>query len=252
LIGFSAVFLLLLGLPLIALLWRSLDQRAWEQAGGAGIPEALLLSWFTSLITVFFTLLLGTPLAYVLARWRFPGRRWVTVLVELPVVLPPAVAGLGLLLAFGRVGLLGPALAGLGISLPFTTAAVVIAQTFVAAPFYIRAAQVGFAGVDQELEDAGRVDGAGGLRLFWYITLPLTRRALAAGLALSWARAMGEFGATILFAGSLRGRTQPMSLLVYNIFERNLDGAVWAGVLLIVMALAALALSRWLTGESDS
>ncbi len=243
--------MLLLVLPLLALVIRSLQTRAWEGTPESGIAEAIGLSLVTTAITVIVTILLGTPLAYVLARWRFRGRRLLTVLVELPVVLPPAVAGLGLLVAFGRRGLFGPLLGSLDIQLPFTTAAVVMAQTFVSAPFYIRAAQIGFQHIDPEIEAASRVDGAGGLALFWWITLPLAFRGLAAGLTLSWARAMGEFGATILFAGSVQGRTQTMPLLVYNVLERDINAAIWTGLLLVGMALAALLLSQWLSRKRD-
>ncbi len=242
----------MLGLPLVALLLRAIENRAWEKTPGSGIPEAILLSVFTTTITASITLMLGTPLAYILARWKFPFKRLIAVLVELPIVLPPAVAGLALLIAFGRRGLLGPTLESLGIILPFSTAAVIIAQVFIAAPFYIRAAQVGFQSIDLEIEDAARVDGAGGLTLFRYITLPLARRTLAAGLVLSWARALGEFGATILFAGSLQGRTQTMPLLVYKVFERDIDAAIWTGLLLVAIALAALLLSQWLNRKSDT
>ncbi len=242
----SAGLLLLLGLPLVALFFRSIETRAWEKTPGSGIPEAIFLSVFTTTITAIITLLLGTPLAYILARWSFPLKRLIAVLVELPIVLPPAVAGLALLIAFGRRGLLGSTLESLGIVLPFTTAAVIVAQTFIAAPFYVRAAQVGFQGIEMEIEDAARVDGAGGFTLFRSITLPLARRALAAGLVLSWARALGEFGATILFAGSLQGRTQTMPLLIYNVLERDVDAAVWTGLILVGLALVALLLSHWL------
>jgi molybdate transport system permease protein len=243
---------LLLALPLAALLLRSLEARAWERTGEFGIPEAIGLSLATTLMTALLTILLGTPLAYILARWRFAGQRLLTVLIELPVVLPPAVAGLALLVAFGRRGVLGSALASVGISLPFSTAAVVIAQTFISAPFYIRAAQVAFGGIEREIEEAGRVDGADGWALFWRITLPLAGRGLAAGLTLSWARAMGEFGATILFAGSLQGRTQTMPLLVYNVLERDINAAIWTGLLLVGVALAALLASHWLSRPDDA
>jgi molybdate transport system permease protein len=159
-------------------------------------------------------------------------------------ILPPAVAGLALLLTFGRRGLVGGALDSIGITIPFTPFAVILAQTFVAAPFYIRAAQVGFLSVSKEIEDAARVDGAPSLALFLRITLPLSSRALAAGLILCWARALGEFGATILFAGSLQGRTQTMPLLIYNIIERDLDAAVWTGLILIALALVAMIISQ--------
>jgi molybdate transport system permease protein len=150
------------------------------------------------------------------------------------------------LITLGRRGLLGPSLDALGISLAFTTGAVILAQTFVAAPFYIRAAQIGFQNVPEEIESAARVDGASGWALFRLITLPLAFRALLAGLTLSWARALGEFGATILFAGSLQGRTQTMPLLIYNVLERDIDAAIWTGLLLVILALATLLLAQWL------
>jgi molybdate transport system permease protein len=245
----STLLILLLVLPLIALLLRAIGTQGWQGLPDAGITEAVFLSVITTLCTVGLTVLLGTPLAFVLARWQFPFKRLLTVLVELPIVLPPSVAGLALLVAFGRRGLLGPVLSGLGVSLPFTTAAVVMAQIFISAPFYIRSAQVGFQSIEPEIEDAARVDGADGIPLFWHITLPIASRALAAGLALSWARALGEFGATILFAGSLQGRTQTMPLLVYNVLERDINAAIWTGLLLVGMALGALLLSQWLSGK---
>ena len=243
----AAIGLVFLGLPIAVILVRGLG------AAGAmtGVAEALLLSLITTLITAGLTVLFGTPLAYVFARWRFPLRRTLSLLIELPIVLPPAVAGLALLTTFGRRGVLGGLLSSLGISLPFTTAAVVLAQTFVSAPFYIRAAMVAFQGLSREVEDAARVDGAAGFTLFVRVTLPLSRRALTAGLILSWARALGEFGATILFAGSLQGRTQTMPLLIYNILERDLDAALWAGFLLIVMAVGALLLTQILRRSNE-
>ncbi len=245
----AAVAILFLTLPLAALIIRALQNQAWANIPGTAIPDAIWLSFASTLVSMIMTITFGTPLAYVLARRRFPFKRLINVLVELPIVLPPAVAGLALLLTFGRRGLLGAPLDELGITIPFTLAAVIMAQTFVAAPFYVRAAAVGFAGVPRELEDAGRVDGAGGASLFWYITLPLSLRALAAGLVLSWARALGEFGATILFAGSLQGRTQTMPLLIYNVIERDIDAAIWTGLLLVGIALAALLVAGWLRRE---
>lgn len=244
----GALFLIV---PLAVLILRSAATRGWEGLPQTGVAEAVSLSLATTTLSTGLTLLLGTPLAYVLARWRFPGRSLVNTLVTLPIVLPPAVAGLALLLTFGRRGLLGPSLTLLGINIAFTPTAVVMAQTFVAAPFFIRAAIVGFRGISREIEDAGRVDGAAGWALFRLVTLPLAGRALAAGLILAWARALGEFGATIMFAGSLSGRTQTMPLLVYSVFERNVDAAIWTGVLLLGVALAALLLSQWLSNSDD-
>lgn len=247
----AGLALILLGLPLVALILRGVTGRGWEGQSGAMVTTAVLLSLFTTAITSLITIGIGTPLAYLLARRRFPLRGAVLLLVELPVVLPPAVAGVALLLAFGRRGVLGGVFASFGVNLPFTTAAVIVAQTFVAMPFYIRAAMVGFAGIPREIEDAGRADGAAGWALFRHVTLPLAARALGAGFSLSWARAMGEFGATILFAGSLAGRTQTLSLLVYSAFEQDLDAAVWAGVILVGLAVAALILSRTLAGRGE-
>ncbi|MBE2183690.1 MAG: molybdate ABC transporter permease subunit [Anaerolineae bacterium] len=242
----GTIGLLFLVLPIVALLIRSLQTRAWERMPESAIPDAIWLSFLSTSITIVLIAIFGTPLAYILTRRKFPLKRLATVLVELPIVLPPAVAGLALLITFGRRGLLGPALGEIGIALPFSFAAVVLAQTFVAAPFYIRSAQIGFHSIPIEIEEAARVDGAGGVRLFWWIIFPIARRALAAGLVLSWARALGEFGATILFAGSLQGRTQTMPLLIYNIFERDIDAAIWTGLMLVVIALVALLLSHWL------
>ncbi len=240
----AGIGLLFLLLPIVVLILRGMNTRGWENMPGTGIVEAITLSLSTTTTSAGLTVIFGTPLAYVFARWRFPLKPLFNVLVELPIVLPPAVAGLALLITFGRRGLLGPALESAGITLAFTTAAVVLAQTFVAAPFYIRAAQLGFEAVPRDTEEAARVDGAQGWTLFYAITLPLSSRALFAGLVLSWARALGEFGATILFAGSIQGRTQTMPLFIYNVLERDLNAAIWTGVLLVGIALLALGLSQ--------
>jgi molybdate transport system permease protein len=239
-------------LPLFVLVLRGLQGGGWQALPEPEIvTDAIWLSLQTSAYSLLLTVLLGTPLAYVFARWHFRGKAIARVLLELPIVMPPAVAGLALLLTFGRRGFLGMPLTELGINIPFSTLAVVIAQTFVAAPFYIRSAQVGFEAVSQELEDAARVDGASEGAVFFWVTLPLSLRQLSAGLILSWARAMGEFGATILFAGSLQGRTQTMPLLVYSVFERDIDAAIWTGLLLVLVAFFALLLSQWLGMERE-
>ncbi len=244
--------LLFLSVPIAVLALRALQTQSWQSLDGAIVTDAITLSFVTTTLTVVLTLIFGTPLAYILARWHFPGRRVLNVLVELPIVLPPAVAGLALLLALGRRGLIGAILADYDIALQFSMAAVVIAQAFVAAPFYVRAAQVGFQGVPREIEDAARVDGAGSSQLFFWVTAPLAARSLGAGMVLCWARALGEFGATILFAGSLQGRTQTMPLLIYNILERDTDAAVATGLLLVGLALMALLLSQWLAHQPDA
>jgi molybdate transport system permease protein len=239
--------LILFGLPLVALALRAVANRGGLSLFSPAVADALTLSIGTTAISASLIVLLGTPLAYWLARYHFPLKPILSILVELPIVMPPVVAGLALLMTFGRRGLLGPPLEAAGIVLPFSTAAVVIAQVFVSAPYYIRTAQVRFQSIPVELEQAASIDGAGGLRLFWYVMLPLSRRGLVAGLALSWARALGEFGATILFAGNLQGRTQTMPLLVYGALERDLDAALWAGLVLIALAALALGLTRWLS-----
>lgn len=242
----AAIALTFLLLPILALALRVIQNQAWVEVSSKLISDAIFLSFATTLLSILLTVLFGTPLAYVLARYSFRFRTVINVMVELPIVLPPAVAGLALLVTFGRRGLLGPLLGSLNIELAFTLWAVVMAQAFVAAPFYIRSAIVGFQSVPREVEEAARVDGAGGMRLFWYITLPLSAQALGSGLVLSWARALGEFGATILFAGSLQGRTQTMPLLIYNVIERDINAAIWTGLLLVILALIALLISQGL------
>jgi molybdate transport system permease protein len=247
----SGLMILFLLLPLLGLANRAAlaDVGAIWAQDGAAIVDAVALSARTTALSVLLIFVFGTPLAYVLARAAWLARvawlrRLLIALVELPMVLPPSVAGLALLLTFGRRGLVGPTLSLVGVQLPFSVWAVVLAQVFVAAPLYIRAAQVGFQAIDPQLEEAARVDGAGPWALFSRITLPLARRALTAGLLMSWARALGEFGATILFAGNLQSRTQTMPLLIYTIFERDLDAAAWTAALLLVLALGALLLAQ--------
>jgi molybdate transport system permease protein len=249
--GLAAVALAFFVLPVLVVLGRALQAGAPDAAGMAAIAQALGLSLVTTLLTLLLTTVFGTPLAYILATRRFPLRRAVGVLVELPIVLPPAVAGLALLTTLGRNGALGPVLSVLGIQIPFTILAVVLAQTFVAAPFYVRAAVLGFQGVPRALVDAAGVDGAHGWPLFRHIMLPVARRALLVGLVLCWARALGEFGATILFAGNLQGRTQTMPLLIYSLLERDVNASLWAGAILIGMALLALLLAAWLRRRDD-
>ncbi len=236
----------LLGLPVVVIVIRAVIDGSLLAALGMGVvADALLLSLVTTSISLVVMVAFGTPLALVLARRRFRGSTLVETMVDLPIVLPPSVAGLALLLVFGRRGLLGPSLEVLGISLPFTTAAVVIAQTFVAAPFFIRSARTGFASVDHDLEDAARVDGASERQLFRAITIPLASTALAAGLVMSWARALGEFGATIMFAGNVQGHTQTLPLAVYGEFEAgNLDTSIAAAAILVLAAFGVLVAVR--------
>ncbi|MCY4146979.1 MAG: ABC transporter permease [Chloroflexi bacterium] len=250
--GVSAFAFLLLTTPVFALLLQGLASQAWRNLPiSSAIGSAALLSFASTAVVVCLAALLGTPLAFVLSRYAFRGKRFVSLFIELPIVMPPAVAGLALLLTFGRRGAVGSLLAEAGIFIPFSIAAVILAQFFISAPFYIRSAQVGFASIAPEIEDAARVDGAHGWLMFWYITLPIAWRALASGMILSWARALGEFGATMLFAGNLQGKTQTMPLLVYSVFERDINAAIWTGLILIALALAALFLSQRFASGQD-
>jgi molybdate transport system permease protein len=194
-------------------------------------------------------LMAGTPLAYLLARHHFPGKWLVETATDLPLVLPPVTAGVALLMAFGRRGVLGPSLAVLGIELPFTMTAVVLAQLFVAGPFYMRGAKIGFAAVDPELEEAAAMDGASAWGRFWYVTLPLALPGITSGIVLCLARAVSEFGATLMFAGNFAGRTQTMSLAIMAALETDLSAALALAVLLVGIAAAVLVLARVVAGR---
>jgi molybdate transport system permease protein len=238
------LLVILLGLPLLALFLRAADRNFFTYALSDTALAALRLSLMTSLVSVAVSLLIGTPLAYILAHWKFPGRAVLELLIDLPVVLPPSVAGLALLIAFGRQGIFGEWLTFFGIHLPFTTAAVIIAQTFVSAPLFVRAARLGFASIDPQLEEAAHVEGANQWQMFSHVMLPLAGKALVSGSILAWTRALGEFGATILFAGNLEGVTQTMPLAIYLGFERNLDVAVVLSVVLVFFSIALLMVMR--------
>ena len=206
--------------------------------------DAVALSLVTTSASLALTVAIGSPLAYVLARRTFPGKRLAQIVIDLPIVLPPSVAGLALLLVFGGAGCWA-APGSAGWSIPFTTVAVILAQTFVSAPFFVRAARAGIAGVDRDLEDAARVDGASERQVFRTMTIPLASSALAAGLVMSWARALGEFGATIMFAGNVEGRTQTLPLVVYAEFGAgDLDASIAAAAILVLAAFGVLAAVR--------
>ena len=244
-IGFAAaVALAFLLLPVVAIFVRISPSDLLTQLGSGPAREALLVSLQTSLVAHVFILGLGTPLAYVLATHRFRGRSLLVTLVDLPLVLPPAVAGIGLLAAFGRRGLLGDELHALGISLPFTQAAVVLAIVFVASPFYVRAAIAAFEAVDPIVLDAARVDGAGPGRTFSRVALPLAAGGLGAGSSLAFARGLGEFGATIIFAGSFAGETRTAPLAIYAELDRDFDLALALGALLVLVSLSMLLVAR--------
>jgi molybdate transport system permease protein len=230
-----------LSLPLLAILLKVVPQAGlWETLREPLVTQALRLSLITSLSSLLFAILLGTPVAYLLARYRFRGARVVETLIDLPMVLPPTVAGVALLMAFGRRGLLGPWLTVAGLQIGFSTTAVILAQSFVCLPFYIRAAQAGFRSVDPELERVAYTLGVSPLRTFWRVTVPLALPALLSGGVMAWARALGEFGATIMFAGNLRGRTQTMPLAIYLAMESDLPAALALSTLLIVVSFSVL------------
>ena len=236
----SLPLLLFLLLPLLALVLRVSPSELLSRLLAVQAAQAISLSLFTTLVTLALTLLAGTPLAYLLARRAFPGRVVLETLLDLPIVLPPAVAGIALLVAFGRFGLAGRWLDAAGIQIAFTPVAVVLAQTFVAAPLYVKTASAAFTGTDRELEQAAALDGAGALGVFRHITLPLALPAISAGAVMTWARALGEFGATIIFAGNFPGRTQTMPLAIYLGFELDLQTALALSLVLLVVSFGVL------------
>jgi molybdate transport system permease protein len=240
---FAATLVVLgfLVLPIVAIFARVPLHLLIDQLSDPIVRDALALTATTNAIALAVILLLGTPTAYLLGTRRFRGRTLVITLVELPLVLPPTVAGIGLLAAFaGRVGLLSDLLDPLKINVVFTTTAVVLAICFVAGPFYVRQAIASFETLDRDILDAARVDGAGPLRLLMTISIPLASAGLAAGAALAFARGVGEFGATIMFAGNLRGTTQTLPLLIYQDFNLSFDVALAIGALLVVISAAVL------------
>ena len=243
----SLVVLLFLGLPVFAIIERALrNSDVIDVASSSEVIQALRLSFETTAISLALVILFGTPLAYLLARSQFPGHEVVDALIDLPIVLPPAVGGLGLLMAFGRNGLLGSQLDGLGIDLAFTTAAVVMAQTFVASPFYIRAAKAGFEAIDRDLENVAYTLGSSRTGVFFRVAIPAAVPALMAGAVMAWARALGEFGATIMFAGSFPGRTQTVPLAIYRSLETGIDVPLALSAILIVISFAILLAFRLL------
>jgi len=240
----SVPILLFLTLPLLMLVLRTSPAQILHSLNNELTRSAIRLSLVTSSVTMGVTVVFGTPLAYLMARGRFRGRRLVETLVELPMVLPPAVAGVALLIAFGRRGPIGSVLESVGVTIAFTTVAVIMAQVFVAAPFFIRSAAAGFAAIPIDLEQAAALDGAEQFQAFRYVSVPLARRAFLAGATLTWARALGEFGATIIFAGNFPGRTQTMPLAIYLGFELDLELALTLSVILLGISFLVITLVR--------
>ena len=239
--GAALAALAFLALPIVAIFAR----LSLRHLSGGVVTDALVVSLKTTFAAQALVLLLGTPTAYLLASHRFRGRSLLVTLVELPIVLPPAVAGIGLLAAFGRAGLLHT-------GLPFTQAAVIVAVAFVSGPLYVRQAIAAFEAVDETLVAASRTLGAGPVKTFFRVVIPLARGGLGAGEALAFARGLGEFGATIMFAGSLQGVTQTLPLAVYQEFDVNFNEALALGGLLVLISAVLLVTLKWLASSSTS
>jgi molybdate transport system permease protein len=256
LVAATAIALTFFLLPLLAIFLRVPPAELVTQLGSDVVLDAIVVTVKATLISQALILLVGTPAAYLIASRSFRGRSLVITLVELPLVLPPAVAGIALLAAFGRLGLLGGTFEALGFQVSFTQTAVVLAVTYVASPFYVRQAIASFEALDRSLLDASRTLGAGPGRTFFRIALPLAAEGLGAGVALSFARGIGEFGATIMFAGSLQGVTQTLSLAVYAQFDLDFAAALALGGLLVVVSAAILLVAKlipaWTRSTSTS
>jgi molybdate transport system permease protein len=243
LVAVAVLALAFLVLPIVGIFVHTSPGKVLAQLSNPVVKDAFVVSLKTSVLAQLLILLFGTPTAYLLATRRFPGHSLAVTFVELPLVLPPAVAGIGLLTALGREGLLGSSLSALGISLPFTQSAVTVAVAYVASPLYIRQAIASFEATDPQLAAASRTLGAGPVRTFFRVILPLARGGLIAGLALSFARGLGEFGATIMFAGSLQHVTQTLPLAIYAEFDQNFDTTLaMSGVLVLISVVLLLTL----------
>ncbi|MBI4859200.1 MAG: molybdate ABC transporter permease subunit [Candidatus Riflebacteria bacterium] len=239
--------------PLLVLAWRSFSLEQLRVAiGDPMVRQALRLSFVTTSASLILVVLFGSPVAYLLARHRFTGRAVLDALLDLPMILPPAVAGLALLLTFGRRGALGPLLEAMGVHIAFSWTAVVMAQCFVSAPFFIRAARTGFEAVDPQLEHVAATLGTSPAAIFFRVTLPLALPNILAGMVMAWARGLGEFGATIMFAGNFPGRSQTMPLAVYSAMEGDLGAALTLALILLFVSLGALLVFKQVTGGGRS
>ena len=238
-----------ISLPILSLVIWTVSEDSWRAMASPVAIDALLLSMRTTAISMFIIILVGTPAAYVLTRADFRGKRLVDALVDIPAVLPPSAAGIALLLTFGRFGLVGRYFDAFGVTISFTTAAVVMAEIFVAAHFYVRQASIGFAEVRRDVEEAAMVDGAGRFSVFTRVTFPLAFPALVAGAVTAWARALGEFGGTVIFAGSFRGITQTIPLAIFAEFQSDIDAAVALSVLVLGFAFVVILAVRYLAAR---
>lgn len=241
------VVTLYLALPVVALFFRTTPELFWASLSDPLVISALRLSLITSVTSLTVVILVGTPFAYVHARTSYPGKVLVDTLIDLPLVLPPAVAGFALLVLYGRMGLLGQYFNMLGFPLAFTTIAVIMAQIFVASPFYLRQAKSLFEQFDQSYEHTARTLGASPVRTFLTITLPLTAGGLVSGAVMTFGRALGEFGATIMFAGNMPGVSQTMPLAVYVGMESNFNLGLTISILLVIISFVIMITVRLVT-----
>lgn len=233
-------YFLFIALPIVALFTRVDLSQVGTQLQSSEIINAIKLSLYTSAIAIVAVFVLTVPTAYYMATRKFPGKAVIDTIIDLPIVLPPAVAGVALLYAFAPKGLLGPILNSLHITIPGYTVAVVIAEVFVASPFLLRSAKVGFENMDKDIYNSAKILSGSRLRVFLTITLPLTMRAIISGTMMSWARAMGEFGATLMFAGNLPGITTTMPLAIYTLlYSEPLEG-VLLSIILVIISFAVL------------
>lgn len=237
---FAFPLLLFIALPLLAIFLKIPIKDLFATLDKTQMLQAINLSVVTSLATTLITLIFGTPVALLLSQRKFRLYRLVDTLIDLPTVLPPSVAGIALLMAFGRKGLFGAALTSMNIYIPFTFIAVIMAQTFIASPLYIKAATIGFSAVDVELRQAAALDGANRWQILRYVILPMSWTSIMSGGVMTWARALGEFGATIIFAGNFPGRTQTMPLAIYIGFEINLNVALTLAIIMICFSFFTL------------
>jgi molybdate transport system permease protein len=243
----SMPLLAFITIPIVALLLQVEPRQMIAGLHNEDVVQAIKLTLFTTPISTALSVLLGTPVAQMLARKRRTAHYVIDTIVDLPTTLPPSVAGLALLLAFGRRGLLGsPLFTVFGIRVAFTAVAVILAQAFVSAPFYIKSASIGFASVNRQLKEAACLDGAGPWQLFRYVVVPIAWPGIVGGAVMCWCRAMGEFGATIIFAGNYPGRTQTMPLAIYLGFELNLNAALTLSAILIAFSFGALIVVKML------
>ena len=236
-----------IALPVASLFIKSPLDVTLRALSDPMVADALKLSLITSTLTTLTVVLMGTPIAYVNARFHYFGREIADSLIDLPVIMPPAVAGIALLMAFGRMGILGHYLNAFGFGIAFTTLAVIIAQVFVSSPFYIRQARTSFEDVDMAFENAARTLGASRVYTFFHVVLPIASNGLISGAIMAFARSLGEFGATIMFAGNFQGRTQTMPLAIYTAMQGDLNVSLCLAIILVIISFVVIALVKMLT-----